>query len=84
MSGRQQECCDGLYELHAPWCLTRTTPERLIETSPGVYEPARYRIVHHADARPGDTVWVSERQPDGTWGAERPVVVVADTARDQL
>ena len=54
-------------------------PEPLIETAPGVYEQARYRITHRGDAKPGGTVWISERQDDGSWGPDRPVTVAADT-----
>lgn len=58
----------------------RYTPdlEPLIETSPGVYEQPRYRITSLGQAKPGDTVWISERQDDGTWGPEREVTVVED------
>lgn len=56
----------------------RYTPnlEPMIESSPGVYEQARYRFTCIGDVKAGDTVWVSERQADGTWGPQRPVLVV--------
>ena len=54
-------------------------PEPLIETSPGVYERARYRYFHLGDPQFGDTVWISERQDDGSWGPDRPVTVADDT-----
>lgn len=50
-------------------------PEPMIEASPGVYERARYRIAHIGEAKHGDTVWVSERQDDGSWGPARAVAV---------
>jgi hypothetical protein len=57
----------------------RPTPEPLIETSPGVFEQARYRVIHRSDPKPGDTAWVYERQADGTWGPPRLVTVTDDT-----
>ena len=59
----------------------RYTPnlEPMIESSPGVYEQARYRFTYIGDVKAGDTVWVSERQDDGSWGPSRPVLVVDDT-----
>lgn len=53
--------------------------EPLIEAAPGVYEQARYRIAHLGEAKPGDTVWISERQDDGTWGPSRAVTVADHT-----
>ncbi len=53
--------------------------EPLIETSPGIFEQPRVRVTSLGPAKPGDTVWISERQDDGTWGPARAVTVVDDT-----